>query len=106
MGTTRWQGLAGFCMLAAMMLLAAWASAELKPGDVLDKSTWQEAKGMMPEAILKRFAGGEHISKIVELPPEAVRFGRKFLERSEANQQLYDVDNRGVWIEKSTGTWP
>jgi hypothetical protein len=94
------------CVLTSIVLLAVGVKAELKPGDVLDKSNWQEAKGLMPDAILKRFAGGQHISKIVELPPEALRFGKKFLERTEANQQLYDVDDRGVWIEKSTGTWP
>jgi hypothetical protein len=88
------------------LLLTAGVGAEFKPGDVLDKSSWQEAKGLMPEAILKRFAGGQHLSKIIALPPDAVQWGSRFLEQTELNQGQYDIDKRGVLIETSTGTWP
>jgi hypothetical protein len=98
--------LAGGVLLAGTLLLAAGVNAELKPGDVLNQSTWQEAKGLMPDAILRRFASGHHISQIVELPPNALDRGKKWLELSEANQGKYDVDDQGVWIEKSTGSWP
>jgi hypothetical protein len=70
-------GLITACVFTGVLLLVAQARAELKPGDTLDQSTWQEAKGMMPEAILKHFANGHHISKIIELPPEALQYGSR-----------------------------
>jgi len=94
------------CVFTGVLLLMARAGAELKPGDTLDQSTWQEAKGLMPEAILKHFANGHHISKIIELPPEAIQWGSRHRELTETNQGKYDIDARGVLMEKSTGTWP
>ena len=94
------------CVFTGVLLLTVRAGAELKPGDTLDQSTWQEAKGLMPEAILKHFANGHHISKIIELPPEAIQWGSRHRELTETNQGKYDIDARGVLMEKSTGTWP
>ena len=68
--------------------------------------TMQSWNVMMPEAILKHFANGHHISKIIELPPEAIQWGSRHLELTEATQGKYDINERGVFIEKSTGTWP
>lgn len=72
------RGIVTACVLMGTPLLAVRTAAELKPGDTLDQSTWQEAKGMMPEAILKHFANGHHISKIIELPPEALQYGSRY----------------------------
>jgi len=91
-----------FC-LGALVLPAR---AELQAGDTLDKSNWQEAKGKMPEAILKRFENGQHISKVIEVPPEGLRWGSRFLTLTEANAGKYDLNAEGVLIEKATGTWP
>ncbi len=107
MGTNKWmRGIVTACVLIGALLFTAQATAELKPGDVLDQATWQGAKGMMPDAILKHFANGQHISKIIELPPEAIQWGSRFKELTETNLQKYDINERGVLIEKSTGTWP
>ncbi len=87
--------------------VVAWpAVAELRPGDVLDKASWQEARGMMPEAILRRFASGQHISKVIEVPPDALRWGTRFLQLTEANAGKYTVNGKGVMVETATGTWP
>jgi hypothetical protein len=96
----------GSCVLIGALLFAAQAQAELKPGDTLDQSTWHEAQGLMPDAILKHFANGHHLSKIIALPPEAVQWGSRHRELTETNQGKYAVDERGVLIETSTGTWP
>src|SRR5882724_9589780 len=37
---------------------AAWA--ELKPGELLSQENWQEAKGLLPDAILHRFQDGSY----------------------------------------------
>lgn len=87
-------------------LLALPASAELKAGDTLDKSTWQEAKGMMPDAILRRFENGQHLSKVIDIPPEGLQWGTRFLKLTEANTGKYALNAEGVMIETATGTWP
>jgi hypothetical protein len=99
------------------IIVAAWlvlsfsglvrpVSAELNSGDTLDKTTWQEAKGMMPDAILRRFEDGRHISKIIELPPEGTQWGSRFLKLTEANAGKYAIGPQGYLVETATGTWP
>ena len=95
-----------YCVVVGAMLFDPVARAELKPGEVLDQATWQEAKEMMPEAILRRFASGQHLSKVITLPPEALQYGSRFRQLTEENLGKYDVNEHGVLIETSTGTWP
>jgi hypothetical protein len=94
------------CVISGGVIFYSGASAGLNPGEVLNATTWQQAKDLMPEAILRRFANGQHISQVIPLPPEALPYGTRFRQLTEANQGKYDVDARGVLIETSTGTWP
>ena len=94
------------CTLISVLLLVVEAGAELKPGDVLDQTHWQEAQGLMPDAVLHRFETGQHLSKIIEPPPEALRWSTRFNAATEANLGKYDINDQGVMIEKATGTWP
>ena len=93
-------------ILLLCLLSATSSQAELKAGDTLDSSTWQEAKGKMPDAILRRFESGQHISKVIDLPPEGIRWGSRFLKLTEANAGKYSVTAEGVMVENSTGSWP
>lgn len=94
------------CGIVGVLLCGSEGRAELPPGEVLDKATWQGAKDMMPEAILRRFASGQHLSKVITLPAEALQYGSRFRQLTEANTGKYAVNDRGVLIETSTGTWP
>ncbi len=94
------------CFIIGVLLYGAKSRAELQPGEVLNSSTWQQAKDQMPEAILRRFASGHHISQVIALPPEALQYGTRFRQLTEANHGKYDINERGVLIETSTGTWP
>jgi hypothetical protein len=82
------------------------ASAELNPGDTLNQLTWQQAQGMMPDVILHRFQTGQHISPIIALPPEALRWSSEFTQATETNKGKYSVNTRGVLLENDTGTYP
>jgi len=98
-----------FTIVWALVWLCAvvqLARAELKAGDTLDKSNWQEAKDKMPDAILRRFETGQHISKVIDVPPEGLRWGSRFLKLTEANVGKYTLDPAGVMVETVTGTWP
>jgi hypothetical protein len=94
------------CSVLLTILTMPLAGAELRPGDILNQSTWQQAQGMMPDVILQRFQAGQHISKIIALPPEALRWNSKFTQATEANQGKYSVDTRGVLLENATGSYP
>jgi len=61
------------CGIVGALLLSPGARAELNPGDKLDQATWQQAKELMPEAILHRFENGQHRSTIIELPKDALQ---------------------------------
>ena len=66
------------CVISGGFIFCSGASAELKLGEVLNATTWQEAKELMPEAILRRFANGQHSSQVITLPPEALQYGMRF----------------------------
>ena len=84
--------------LIGALLLVVEAGADLKPGDVLDQTRWQEAKGMMPEAVLHRFETGLHLSKIIEIPPDALRWSTRYNAATEANQGTYEINDQGIMI--------
>lgn len=80
--------------------------AELKPGDVLDQSNWQEAKGLLPESVLKYFAQGQARAPIIEVKDEAYRLDQEFQRDTEANAGKYYIDERGALMEVATKTYP
>ena len=61
---------------------------------------------MVPDAILKRFETGKHISKVIAVPPEELKWGSRFLQLTEANAGKYTIDPEGVMIETATSSWP
>jgi len=101
-----WVRLGALGVLLLCSLLTVSSHAELNVGDTLDASNWQEAKGKMPDAILRRFESGQHVSKIIEIPPEGIRWGSRFLKLTEANVGKYAVTADGVMVENATGSWP
>ncbi|MBI3801305.1 MAG: hypothetical protein HY268_30575, partial [Deltaproteobacteria bacterium] len=58
----------------------AWA--ELTPGEVLGQENWQQAKGLLPEAVLHRFQEGSYQAKIIALS-DTMSWGSKFKAASE-----------------------
>jgi len=101
---TQW-GLAALTTLSFTLLLTP-ASAELKPGDKLDKSNCQEAKGMLPEHVMEKFCDGKYIAEIIEVKDDAFQYSAKFKAGSEANAGKYYVNDEGYMYETATKTWP
>jgi Protein of unknown function (DUF1329) len=101
---TQW-GLAALTTLSLTLPLTP-ASAELKPGDKLDKSNCQEAKGMLPEHVMEKFCDGKYIAEIIEVKDDAFQYSAKFKAGSEANAGKYYVNDEGYMYETATKTWP
>jgi len=82
---------------------AAWA--EPKPGDTLSKDSWQEAKGLMPDTVLRRFQDGRYHAKITTLP-NTLGWGSKFKAASKANRGKFSINAAASLIDKATQTYP
>src|SRR5215475_3994758 len=78
---TRW-GLAAL-MTSSLIIIATAASAELKPGDKLDKTNCQEAKGLLPEHVMEKFCEGQYSAEIIDVKDDAFQYSKKFKEGSE-----------------------
>jgi hypothetical protein len=99
------QGLATAVALG-LACAAVPVSAELKPGDKLDKSNCQEAKGLLPEHIMENFCAGQYVAEIIEVKDEQFQYSKKFKEGSEANAGKYYVTDDGYLYETATKSWP
>ena len=42
------------------------AAADFKTGDMIDKSSWQKAEGLLPPEILRHYKDGEYANKFVD----------------------------------------
>lgn len=99
------------CVMVGLLLVVQLFSpeksaAELKPGDVLDQSNWQEAKGLLPEEVLKYFAAGEARASIVEAKDEWYRLDPEFQRFTEENAGKYEINEQGRLIESATKSYP
>src|SRR5919108_3940553 len=91
---------------ASLAVFTTPASAELKPGDKLDKSNCQEAKGMLPDVVLEKFCAGKYAAEIIEVKDEQFQYSKKFKAGSEANAGKYYITDNGYMYETATKTWP
>lgn len=92
--------------IASFAVFTAPAFAELKPGDKLDKSNCQEAKGMLPDQALEWLCSGQWSAEIIEVKDEQFQYSQKFRAGSEANAGKYYVTDNGYMYETATKTWP
>lgn len=92
-------------ILVSLLGLTARTKAELQPGTVLDRTNWQEAQGMMPDSVLRRFEDGSYQAKVVSLPT-ALHWGSKFTAASAANVGKFSVDANNSLIDVTTQTYP
>jgi hypothetical protein len=101
---TRW----GLAVLTTVSLatFTTPAFAELKPGDKLDKSNCQQAKGQLPDYVMEKFCDGRYTAEIIEVKDEQFQYSKKFREGSEANAGKYYVTDDGYMYETATKAWP
>jgi len=83
------------------------AVAELASGTVIDKTNWQEAEGLIPEAVLNWVKRGDGSMTMGELPYDPGELippaGKEYME---ANKGKYDVDADGLMVDVKTGKIP
>ncbi len=102
-------GMIGLLVLAApgrAQTDAAPPAAGLKPGEVLSRSNWQQAQGLLPPETLKHYELGEYENRIVDFPNGAYRWEPEFAAATESNRGKYVLNEFGTIVHKSDGTQP
>jgi len=85
---------------------ASTVSADVAPGDVINKDNWQKVQGLVPDPVLNWIKKGD-VLEIGELSYNPAEFmPPAVLESLTANAGKYDIDEKGIIIEKSSGKAP
>ena len=73
---------------------------------MLDKTTWEKARGLLPDEILERYKNGEWSHEIYE-PPAVTRYADvDFIAAGQKNEGKFDIGPEGGIISKDTGKQP
>ena len=87
-----------FCLLIKPLL------ADVAPGDVIDKSNYQNIEGLVPDYILNWVKDGDLIMKIGKLNFDPAEFWPKVVKDNwEANKGRYKIDENNGIIDAKTG---
>jgi hypothetical protein len=93
----------------AAIALAAGSVLALEVPWVLDATTWERGKDLVPEPVLKRVRAGEYWFRVVPAEPGRFRenYSRPFWEAAAANEGRYDLDADTCGLrEKASGKVP
>ncbi|MEW6440209.1 MAG: DUF1329 domain-containing protein [bacterium] len=95
-----------FLPVAGIILLATGASAhaDVSPGDVVDKGSWQKAEGLLPEPVLNWVKKGDFVLDIGEsrIDPRQMH-PRYLLDSFQSNRDRYDIDAEGGILDRPSG---
>ncbi len=79
-------------------------SADVSPGDVIDKSNWQKVEGLLPEEVLNWVKKGDFILEIGKLEGDTGDFYPEAAKQAfQANVGKYDLDEAGGVVEIASG---
>jgi len=92
----------------ALLLLAAAAvaRADVSPGMMLDQTTAEQAKDLLPPEILSHYVNGEYMNRIVEFPESAYGWDDGWAEATAWNREHLVLDQYKSPIDKATGKRP
>jgi hypothetical protein len=87
-----------------VLLMTSQGLCDVSPGDVLDKTNWEKAEGLLPDELIGWIKKGDFVLEIGELnyklrdylPPHALRASRE-------NIGKYVLDENDWIVEKETG---
>jgi hypothetical protein len=95
------------CLLA-MLIASASRSAlgELAPGTMVDQSTADEAKGLLPPELYEHYKNGEYANRVVDFPRGRFRWDDGFDEATRRNGETLVLDEAKQPVDKATGQRP
>ena len=99
--------IACFTSLCLLGWLSTVASADVAPGDVIDKSNWEKVQGLLPESVLDWVKMGDIVINVGELNYDPKEYMNPVAKASmEANKGKYDLDANNQFVDKATGEFP
>ena len=92
------------CLLSGIPIMA---SADVAPGDVIDKSNWEKVEGLLPEPALNWVKNGDTVLNVGELTYDPKDYLNPDAKASlVTNAGKYDLDAEDLFIDKATGKFP
>ncbi|TMA54937.1 MAG: DUF1329 domain-containing protein [Deltaproteobacteria bacterium] len=91
---------------ALVGLAAARAGADLTAGTMLDSTTAEQAKDLLPPEILRHYRNGDYRNKVVEFPITRWRWDDGFEEATRWNGEHLVLDEHKAPVDKTTGKRP
>ena len=99
--------LAGLGLCLAVGWVASAAAADgLAPGAMLDATTADQAKDLLPPEVYDHFKKGDYYNKVVDFPNSRYSWDDGFAEATEWNRQHLVLDEHRSPIDKATGKRP
>src|SRR6266705_1461715 len=97
-------------MLALPLLAAAGVPAcvavDVKPGVVLDQSTADDAKNLLPPEIYNHYKKGEYTNRVVDFPDSKFQWDDGYQAASEWNREHVTLGASKQPVDKATGKRP
>ncbi|MEW6333224.1 MAG: DUF1329 domain-containing protein [Thermodesulfobacteriota bacterium] len=82
-------------------------SADVKPGDLIDKDSWEKAEGLLPDPMINWVKRGEMFIDVEDLKFDSSQFfAPPALKSLKENAGKYELDDEHSIIEVSTGNHP
>ena len=85
---------------------SAAATDSLSPGVMLDTTTAEQAKDLLPPEIYEHFKKGDYYNQVVDFPNSRFSWDDGFAEATEWNRQHLVLDEHRSPIDKTTGKRP
>lgn len=92
-------------LLLVIVFLGTNAAQAFTPGKTYDSENWQEIKGLVPPFVLEWVRKGEFILTTGKLNFE-FKLEKDFLETSQENLGKFDINEKGLLVDKKTGEQP
>jgi len=94
-----------FCVVPGLLLLVTGQGiCDVSPGDVLDKTNWEKAKGLLPDEIIGWIKKGDFVLQVGELNYKPYDYQAPYvLEALSTNKGRYVLDEDDWIVEKATG---
>ena len=93
-------------VLAFVMGMATVARGQVAAGTMIDKSSADRVKDMLPPEIYKHYQAGDYKNPIVDFPNSKFRWDDGFEDATKKNAQTIVLDENKQPIDKTTGKRP
>src|SRR5215470_10563520 len=92
------------------LLLTGFAAngtgADPPPGTVIDQSTADQVRDLLPPEILKHYKNGEYVNRVVDFPNGRFRWDDGFDQATRQNSESLVLDENKQPVDRSTHKRP